>query len=493
VHEEGLATLANPIQIMRNTEDMVNQEQPVYRDLRGYLLRGAKADVFESQDHARAATAAMLNGTETESLDVVDMLAALRSARLLLAHSIADRSDGRRLAPNLYNMINACAGEIVQALPGAKNQRFVESGASLETAYNHLFYRGQSLDDPLMTARRAHERMNDRYSVLIMAAMGNLLLNPPEGETSPYAVDLPASEARTLSNVTAETMERLHLLKAYPITPFEVKADKLGLAWDIAVMPAIDEKDQLEDGAIADFFFMFPNKERSSLELQFRQDEEDEMVTKLVVGDRNEAFTRFRLHDNGQLSHGVNLRNEPSDLAERQFAEIKAWPAFVRLRSLMVALAFDAQVPEEVVSGPHVRGGVGQAIGERPDVPLTRRLTELVLRRQNALRMAGVSEHQRTARGWPQPQHHVRGHFVKLPSGASPRSTAEAEAREYYAEVLHRDFPGLPEGSTWRIAHEHGTGPEQVVYRRARFRGGSLTAEYLASLGLSGVGRRRKT
>jgi hypothetical protein len=310
------------------------------------------------------------------------------------------------------------------------------------------------------------------------------------GERNAYNRPLNENARNQLRAHSAEVIERLHLLRGYPLVSFEVAAEHVGLPWDIAVVPPLSDTGQgRAEGAIADFIFMTPNQERSGTEFEFKS--VDSVYQRVTIGG-SAGYMRFRLHDDGRITHGLNYHNVPNPLTEEFLAQQGAGDAFERLRALFISLAFDAVVPDEAVPSKAVGGSVGQALippGERE--PRDDRFIKMLLRRRQVLERAGLGPENRQPSGWP-PRHvrERRGYIMRMRPGYTARPTAETEAREWHREHNIR-FPGLNENETWVPEKDiPGLGPESV-YRRAYFRSNSETARHLGNIGVR-PGRRRR-
>jgi hypothetical protein len=321
--------------------------------------------------------------------------------------------------------------------------------------------------------------ISDRLTIADMVVSGELWDQGEPEVRSDYAQEPKPGELDKLNDYAADTVERLHLLKAYGVTPFEVSSEKTRLPWDIAVVPPIDLQDDGEsryaEGAVADFVFLDPADEQR--DVRFRFDTEGN-ATHVSMGD-SQALLRLRLHDNGQISHGTVYHKIPNNHAEQAFTENYAGTAFQRLRGLLISFAFDALVPDEAKS-PAVKS-VAVAMPERPEQPSGQRITDMLLRRSRALKEAGVTARRPFPEGWQAPRTDVSGYLRRLPDGARPRPTAEAEAGEYY-NSLNVAFDGLPSGYTFTNAYQRGSELRPVTHRRARFRRTSNTAGYLRNL-----------
>jgi hypothetical protein len=300
------------------------------------------------------------------------------------------------------------------------------------------------------------------------------------------AYNRPMNEAarRELDTHAAELIQRLHQLKQYPVVSFVVRSEQLGLPWDVVVVPpsAVTDEGQYAEGAVADFILQVPSEDRT--DTAFRVEQLDDSRRVVTVGGAASDM-RFRLHDDGSISHGLYCHNVPSNDTRDYFEVDNAGDAFTRLRGLFIALAFDAIVPDEAVPDSELKGSVAHAFrrpGEREPAP--NRITQLLLRRRRALERASVSREQRQPQGWPRPRpHDVKGYIMKMREGYQARPSAIAEADAWH-RAHNLPLSALSEGHTWVPPHRRaGEGPS-VIYREASFRPTSETAQHLGALGM---------
>jgi hypothetical protein len=476
---EGVALIENSLIIGRNSERM--QQGTLPQDLVTYLSSPQPYDRFETQDKSKVFASALIE--DTNSFDMVDLVLALRAshhvATSIFSEAVTAAPSRGRVVNRFHDFRDAYLRELAQSVQFGL--LLGDEELALSQLYTTLF---RDHTDPFeqQDTTRLQSMITDRIIIAELSLNGGLWQKPEGNGASEYSNPASPEELDQLNTQAAETLERLHLLKKYGVTPFEVPGERVRLPWDIAVVPPVDSQDNLAkgvhaDGAIADFLFLSPEEDRSDLLFRETLDEGMKVIT---IGDA-QPIMRFRLHDNGQLSHGLLIDNVPSDITERAFIESRAGDAFQRIRGLFIALAFDALVPDEVTTGGDVRGSVARTFRERPQDPPEKRITELLLRRRKSLQRAGVSEKNRQPRGWPAPQERVRGHVRKRPEGTRARPSADNEARAYH-EAINVHFDGLKEDETFVKPHIRGTDQAPITYKKARFRSGSATANFTEKL-----------
>lgn len=481
VASEGVSMVSNAERMFKNREGILRQGSPVRTELEGYFRSSDPPDNFVFQRYSADLTTALLQGTS--SLDMVDLVVAIREANGIMFASL-----GKGYSPAQLDRANslreAYLRELVQSV--APKKLVGEDTYGVVEIYKDIFHPKEAISS--ISEREAMEVqgiVRDRILIPELIVQGGLWV-APNGRRGESLYSHPSSkqELQTLNTAAADTIERLHLLKAYGIAPFEVSGERVGLPWDIAVVPPLefeeDEAHRYAEGAVADFMLLTPNPNRSDILLRYEKDDKKNTL-QVSVGDSEESM-RFRLHDNGQLSYGLQYHNIASDLSEQAFTEFLAGLAFQRLRGLFISLAFDALVPDDVVRGEDVRGSVASVLGERQS-PTAQNITDLLLRRRKALQRARVSENNRTPEGWEGPRQEVGGYIRKLPEGTRARPTAEQEAREYY-QSIGLAFDGLAEGYNFVGSYDRRA-LSNTTYRRARFRSNSSTAEYLRTLKIS--------
>ncbi len=461
--------MENPLTIATNSERL--RQEPIPKAL---SLQNSD-DPFHWQTEAqRLATTIM---QDTKQPDMVDLLCGLREGYRTIGNWIIDQPASPALGKRINQLSIASVQHLIYKFHTLSLRDFTEFNLSKEyqKVFDTEFSEWTALAGPVLA---------NRFEIGNLIEAGELMTPQNIKQETKYNKPLHPKELNKLNNAAADTIERLHLLKAYGISSFEVDGNKIGLPWDIAVVPPIEplmtgdnvSLDNYASGAVADFMFLKPNPERANTLFETRRSE-DPKVTNISIGGQPSEM-RFRLHDNGQISHGHMYHNIPSDLTEDAFNDYFAPHAFAQLRGLFIALAFDALVPTEVISGQHVRGSVASNFDNNPNDPSHKQITDLLLQRAKALRTANVNERNREPRGWSAPQSPVRGYIKRLPEGTKARPQAEHEAREYYESINVR-FDGLPEGYNFTKPHTRGTDQERVPYRKAKFRKDSATAVFL--------------
>lgn len=478
---QGQQDTANMITMSRNSRELLTSGSAAQQEVRRFIS-SASSDSFTTQEQSKAIVDQLLQSTE--DMDNVDLVMACMLVDNALIDTIRDMSKRtlERAGSRLVRLRTAVQQDLVQAVSPFK--LVGDAIAPVAELHKGIFgaASAEAQDRELYVLQRL---VRDRLTVSDMV-IENGLWTKQDGEhgESPYSEPATDQEMHKLNNRAADTIEGLHLLKAYGVTPFEVRAAQIDFPWDIAVMPPNDMQGpgtevRHAEGAVADFYLLPPSENRQDIRMHF-SDDLDKNFTMISLGDDN-AVMRFRLHDNGQISYGHLLHNIPSDNAEKAFSDMLSGTAFQRMRGLFISLAFDAVVPDEVTQGRDIRGSVATTLGEDRRQPLGQRIHTLLLRRRQALRRADVSERQREPKGWDGPPTAVQGHFTRLPAGTRARPTAEAEAREYY-ESTDRPFNGLPEGHTFTIPHNRATKRGPVTYRRAHFRPTAATATYMQDM-----------
>lgn len=466
--------------------------------LRRHLSPTSSPDIFELEHKAVSLVDVLVNGTQ--QIDQVDFVVAIRSYDLLERAAVKNWSESTRDRQNdrSWDLGTAVAIELASRMPLINRsgnykisdiyQRLFGSDTSRDSGYHEFM--GRVVDT-------LYAQVDERRELLIKLAGVNTLLPPasPEQDYSTYNRPLSENGMQSLNRIAAETIERTHMLKAYDVAPMIVPADTVDLPWDIAVHPPLEPSadglsEEYAPGALADFLFLPPDPNREHAFIDVQPTEGQPTIMTATVGGVNPAI-RLRLHDNGQISFGHMSHNVPGDQVENIFAMVKASSAFVRLRGLLIAIAFDAVAPDEIVR-ENAGGSVARRFNElRAESSGRDPITELLLPRYRELRRAGITKTNGLPAGWEKPTKGVVGHMKRLPEGSRRRPTAEAEARAHY-EKLGRKFDGLPEGMNFVGNYKRGTGPEDTTFRRAIFRGKSATAKHLGNLGVKGKEPKRK-
>ncbi len=484
-HPEDSALLVNTFQIGLNAAAFDEKQDERYGVVHDHLFSPQPPDQFDIQNASEAFTSLLLQ--DTENLDMVDLLSAVRVSENVVGPLVNESEPkSSQVVDRLIAVRTHALREFVEAV-APENLRG-EAELDLTDTYRALFIGDEAGLNVIEKSdlRTITAAVRDRNILADLVVEGGLWQGVDAHGESSYSRPAREHELEKLNSAAADTIERLHLLKAYGVISFEVPAEKVRLPWDIAVVPPITvsrdgaQSSTYAEGAIADFLLLPKDETREHILFKSEQDPNDKNLTKLTVGDSH-AQMRFRLHDNGQISHGLMYTNTPSDLTEKSFEDVYAGEAFQRLRGLFIALACDAIVRDDVVSERQVGGSVASTFRERPDDPAGKRITDLLLRRRKLLWTAGVSERNPHPESWPKPLQDVSGYIKKLPEGTRARPTAEEEARAYY-EGLNLPFNGLPEGYTFANPYKRGSEAAGVVYRKARFRKSSSTAGFLKSI-----------
>lgn len=479
----GERQLANVKTIIINDYGIRKPGTPLMNQVRRYVTTQG-GDRFDIQSQSRAIADEIMKGTENP--DMVDFLLAQRSADKLMGDTLRDIPDENldKLRGKLADLRQAVQLELVGKVDPSRLAG--EAIVNLEGLQRELLGVEELSPAERSDVNQLAMVVKDKLILSELVLSGGLWTDAPSGVPagpSSYARPPRPEELENLNNRAADTIERLHLLKAYGVTPFEVRGEQLDLPWDIAVLPPLETRSDASgmtryaEGAVADFVVMSPNPNRGSLDIKYAK--KDGGMTQINIGDES-VYMRLRLHDNGQITSGLVYHNIPNDKTEESFAELGAAPAFQRLRGLLIALAFDAMVPDEVTRSKTVGGSVAATLRERPGEPGGSRVGEIILRRRKALRDAGVDRERRIPTGWDGPRRTVEGYARRVPEGCSPRPGAEEEARRYHAD-RHLPFNGLPEGYTWVGEYQRRTNAE-VTYRRARFRRNTATREMLGDV-----------
>lgn len=471
--------LEAPIEIATNINKEDDRQSRTYALLYERLNGKASPDLFKFQDDAKSVVDALFG--QVANPDLIDTILALRGY-----HIIASKAGAAKKHPDRYSDLGVAVSlEMISRIPLAdllhRDLDIVVLYDSLQGAESTVAW----TDFTRGTMQELKLRIDDRLHLTDEILQGQLRNIDHESSPNTYNRPLKKSEFNALNHNATGTIERLHLLKAYGVTSCVVPAAAIGLPWDILVGPPIlDENAAYDEGAVADFYLLRPNEDRQHARMQFEADPETRMIYRTVGDGEGGIVSRLRLHDNGQLSHGHLYHNIPGNVTETIFDEVDARDAFVRIRGLLIALAFDSVVPDEVTRGQKIGGSVAR---ELP--PLLERssdkgpITELLLPRRKTLVIAGISDKNRTPpKDWPAPRNNdVAGYMPRLREGTRRGPDAEEKARKYYEE-RNIVFTGIPEGHTFTKPYKR-SGPERVTFRRAHFKNSSATMRHLGSLG----------
>jgi hypothetical protein len=484
--EQAAGLMTNPLIIAENTGSLKQPNSETGQRLKEYLSPTNQPDRFTIQDEGAALARTVLENVPEP--DMIDVLCATKAVNIALLNTVKENvpdSQVPRVVQRFQDLRASYLQELVQAVP--LNRLLGEGELDLEQVANNIFPDGAT-GIPMTELKSI---IRDRIilgEVIIEGGFSQLL---PNSDT-PYGRPLPEEERTRMNNVAADTIEGIHLLKRYGVTSFDIPGSKVGLPWDIAVVPPLDiqtsptDKETLPkyaEGAIVDILFLPPNPERSDIRLHSHEETSPDgkrAITHISAGD-SEAKMRFRLHDNGQITSGMFYHNVPSDLTEKMFQQSGALDAFQRIRGEIIALGSDATLPEEVTSGDEVRGSVAREYKRIKATTPEKRITELLLRRRKALRKAKVTPEHPKPEGWVAPQSKVHGYVKTLPEETRARPTANAEATAYFASI-NVPFNGLQEGETFVNPHQRGTDLAPQRYHRARFRKTAATTIFLNEL-----------
>lgn len=479
------AVIANTHAVENNLAFMFREQGGEATKLvRDYLRRPGSQDRFAIQYHAKEIADATFE--DTTAIDALDLITAIRGFEIS-CNPILDEYNGSN--DKLGDLVTAFEKEAVQRL-SLKKEILMLGRHSLVDLYERAY--PMDSDNPKAhgaiehALRLAQFTAQDRLGIFTFIDYANMvnagLIDAPQ---TPYNAPLSDKQRGLLRSNAAETIEGLHLLRAYGITPSVVPARRLRLPYDVVMLPPVkDEK--YEEDALTDFYFVEAQTEQlPAPQLASIPSMEPGLQQELTI-DGRPSYLRLRLHANGQLSHGVVFHNVPGDITERSFADLQATNAYERINALCIALAYDSMVPEEVVrerSGGSVASQMEAMLQQAPNTEV---FIKLLLHRKRELQRAGVSRQNRQPRGWPLPIQQIMGYTRRLQEGHSRTADAEEEARRHY-ESLGQKFTGLPDGITFARSHTRGTGPEQVRYRESYFRRTSRTAHFLGASGIRGA------
>ncbi len=476
--------LTNPRLIMRNHSDQYPDDSEFRQTLADHL-KPKQADPFTVAD--TAAHLADLVFEDLEKPDMLDLALTVRAYSILSFETTymvaADDQERQRRAGVLRR---AFFDEAISRTDDLKGEAIV----SLPSLYERVFKKRESADlQQLLVAPfvEAQLKIRDHLTLSEMLIEGDFfgpdIPMQRRIEQNPYNLPYAPEERTALNKEAAETIERLHLLKAYRVAPMIVPAATTRLPWDILMMPPLDRNlAAYDEGSLADFYFTAPRSEHAEATFNLTPIDSNGQFMRLDLGDEM-PYTRFRLHDNGQISFGRLHINVPADFTEQLFANNYCYDAFVRLRGLLIALAFDALAPAEVIEkniGGSVASRLQRAMAQSPGQDP---FLKMLLPRSRELRRQGVTPDNRQPRDWELPRKEVDGYTRKLPEGALARPEAEEEAREFF-ESIRVNFDGLLPGMNFVKGYARGTGPEKTTFRRAIFNDNARTGRFLGNLGL---------
>lgn len=410
-----------------------------------------------------------------ESLDLVDSVLSF-SRYMITAGEVA-----KAAAENDSSLDNDTILERMDPLTTAVAQEMIQRIPITELGDTHTV--------PLSTIKKAVlQNMSDDVAELhlqnLQAAITNRIAlteviidgfsSLPGLPQSDYNRPMNPGDRDKLNEAAAAAIEGIHIMKGHGITPMVVPGNSVGLPWDIAIVEPITRVDgEGGEGALADFILLPPNQEHRHDLIEMKPSADNPKHTRVIAGG-GESYGRLRLHDNGQISQGYVIHNVPSDVTERQFADLLGGDGYERLRALLIAVAYDAVVPVDVVNN-ETGGSVARQYNRQP--PNTERLVEIVLQRKRVLDRAQVSPQNRRPTGWEWPKQVIGGYVKRLPEGCKARPTAAEEAQAYF-DSKKIPFDGLPEGKTFVGEHKRGT-VENTVFRPAVFRPDSKTRQFL--------------
>jgi hypothetical protein len=474
--------LDNIIKIGESDEEPATER--VLGKIKRHLFGVAEPDRFAIQDLGAEYATAILNGAE--NLDLADLAVALHASAVYDNVLLEGRTpDEVHRATSRYNDLErAYMIELVGAVH--KYELYGREQIDFAAQYSRMFNLdpAEMLQSERVRLEIAQRSIQDRLAISIVIDDAGLGVKEDgrRGE-SPYARERSMTERDELDARGADTLEKLHLLRRYGVTPFEVPAEVIGLPYDIAVEPPLildaDGQPTVAEGAVADFLFLPPGQERTGTGYTFQSSGEDERAQRISVGGAS-IVLRLRLHDNGQISNGFEFHNVPSDNTQKIFAENGATLAFEQIRGLMIALAFDALVPDTVVNSSSV-GSVPNTMRVPQQRSPGSEITEMLLRRRRVLQQAGIRPGHTTPKEWEGPKIGIGGYVKRLPEGSRARPTANQEAVDYFRQALGIDYPGLPENHTFVGPYDRRVNRE-VSFRRARFRRDAETRRLLNNL-----------
>lgn len=477
--------LTNPRLIMRNHHNQYPDDSE-FRQTVADHLKPKQADPFTVA--GTAAHLADLIFEDLEKPDMLDLALTVRTYCILsfeTTHMVA--VDDKERQQRAGALRRAFFDEAISRTDDLKGEAIV----GLPSLYERVFKKRESaglqqlLVSPFVEAQL---KIRDHLTLSEMLIEGDFF-GPDiplqrRFEPNPYNLAYTPQERAALNKEAAETIERLHLLKAYRVAPMIIPAATTRLPWDILMMPPLDRNlAAYDEGGLTDFYFTVPRTEHSEATFNLTPLDSNGQFTRLDIGDER-PYTRIRLHDNGQISFGNLHSNVPSDFAEKVFTNNYCHDAFVRLRSLLIALAFDALAPAEVIEG-----NVGGSVASRLQRAMARSsgqdpFLQVLLPRSRELHRQGVTPNNRQPRDWELPRKEVDGYTRKLPEGTRARPEAEEEAREFF-ESIRVNFNGLLPGMNFVKGYARGTGPEKTTFRRAVFNDNARTGRFLGNLGLS--------
>lgn len=470
--EDDMAMIAHAKSLADNYERQKNESSDFAELVHDLMNKSQPHDVFVLAEKAKAIADA-LYGDVTDP-DMADLAMAAHYYSELVGELFSQYPDNADVNGWALNITTAVHAELAQRVPVDAFWQGEE--VSVADLRKRIFKDPESArDQQIADGRMAilEQAVSSRKRLDNYVALLGLSSNMDT--TNDYNKSFAPGEQDALNETAADTIESVHLLQSHGVTPMVISGEKIGLSADLLIAPPVnDEITAYKDGVLADFFFIEPARENMPDHGLIRKEQRDKGEC-IVIG-QNETMFRLRLHNNGQISHGDSVHNIPSDMAERCFQEVGAQDAFDRLRGLLISIAYDAVVPQDVVDRT---GSVATHFGARENNPPNQEpVTDLLLHRQRVLRQANVNDRNRQPTGWVWPERTVEGYMRRLPEGYKPRPGAEEEARKYY-EDRGWAFDGLPEGKTFVGEYTRGTGPASVTARKASFRPASRTRLFL--------------
>jgi|GEM_PF-2439088 len=479
-------------------ESNIDQQSEPGSQARG-LFREAitgKQDIFKAPLYAGALVDLFLHGVDGP--DWVDVVQVTYKYSYFIDKALPPAKDDDAREERIFHFSKAFYRDLIQRLSMAD---FDATADPIVNLFDRI-YTGVADAEDMPTLRHVVNGLEiwrkERKDVWLCITEGNLF-PVPKGKTVrgwvPHAYNrpLPPEQRTALDGNAAEVIERLHLLKEYPISSLIVPGQSVALPWDVAIMPPLEKNMEVcQDGAIADFLLLAIRPDRTSVLYEHAADLSNDAQTLMNLSGEVAAL-RLRLFDDGQLVSCASFDIIPGNATERSFADMHSQDAFAKLRALFIAIAFDSMVPDDVVR-ERVGGSVASQYNELlQQSPGQNPLITLLLRRQKELHRAGVSPRKRQPANWPEaPKRGIKGYCRPLPEGTRRRATAEEEARCYYEDVLKRKFEGLRDDENFVNAYERRVPPERAEFRRAAFRRSSATVHALGGLGIGPRGGKRR-
>ncbi|HSW66289.1 MAG TPA: hypothetical protein VLI54_04095 [Bacillota bacterium] len=488
-----------PMMIVNNQMEMDRRDSPIKTKVREHLLAPEPFDPFGSYDLAEELVAETLRirggeaeGATIESIDMSDLfLAATTVIHIYWNSSVGLEDQTKDISATRRRvtlLVETALLLLVQRVPLSMLQvsgqydllkmdrrlKIVPEDHALHSTSEAFIQRAQLMVDDRQNAAR------------VIAASGFTAPRVP-GEENAYNMLFRPGEREALNDAAAATIELLHRNKVYGVTPLVASGRDLGLPFDVAMMPpATNREGVYAEGAIADFMFLSPADTNEQARVRYQREGKQLFIE---FGNRN-MLMRFRLHDNGQMTHGGYMHNSPGDFTEALFKTVGASEAFDRLRAVLIAFATDGCLSEQVVPSRRLKATVPQGLSKlKVGQPIERAATHLLLQRQIVLDQleAQKTQPQPPAEGEVVPRRPLErreGYFMKLRPGYQPRATAWAEAEEDHAR-RGVPFPGMREGYTW--VPPYMADPNEVPLREARFRRSSQVAKVQNALGNAGL------